>query len=169
MAAPKKRIKLEEMKTLMGLPFREAERDETGNAIMEPRKDSEGKTIMQVPRDAKTGNAIPNAIPEPVYQARTFVVKKPLPMLLKRLYLGIPREKLTRQHTIDGARLFQNLADSEDGFVVLDEDIHDKVKEWLRDEDIGLEVFGTELNVVERAMDNLYDREGEPKKKPAEA
>jgi len=166
MAAPKKRIKLEEMKTLMDLTFREAVRDETGNAIMEPRKDSEGKTIMQVPRDAKTGNAIPNAMPEPVYQARTIPIKRPLPMLLKRLYLQIPREKLTRQYTIDGTRLFQNIADSEDGFLVLDEDVYDTVKEWMKNEDIGLEVFGTELHLIEQAMDNLYNREGEPKLKP---
>jgi len=166
MAASKKRIRLEEMKTLMDLTFREAVRDETGNAIMEPRKDSEGKTIMQVPRDAKTGNAIPNAMPEPVYQARTIAIKKPLPMLLKRLYLQIPREKLTRQDTIYGARLFGNIADSAEGFIELDEDIHDWVKEKLKDEDVGLEVFGTELSIIEQAVDNferLHEKKAEEK------
>lgn len=168
MAAPKKRIKLEEMKTLLGVHFREAERDDTGNTILETRKDAEGKVITQIPRDAKTGNAIPNAMPEPVYVARTHAVKQPLPMLLKRLYLNIPRDKLTRQDTIYGTRLFQEVEDSEDGFVVIGEDTYDWVKEKLKDEDIGLEIFGTDLHVVEQALENLYNREGEPKAKPKE-
>lgn len=169
MAAEKKYIKLEEMKTLMGFHFREADRDNTGNPIMEARKDADGKVITQVPRDAKTGNAIPNALPETVFIARSHEVKKPLPMLLKRLYLNIPRDKLTRQMTIDGARLFQDIEDSPDGTLVLHDDIYDKVKEWLKDEDVGLEVFGTDLNVVEKAMDNLVNREGELKKKAEES
>lgn len=164
MGTPKKRIRLEEMKTLMGNSFREAERDEVGNAILEPRKDAEGKPIMQVPRDTKTGNAIPNAMPELVYQARTTVVKKPLPMLLKRLYLQIPRDRLTRQDTIYGTRMFQNITDSQDGYIELDDDIHDWVKEKLKDEKVGLEIFGTELNVIEKAVDN-FERLHEPQAK----
>lgn len=159
-----KKVKLEEMKSILGRPFRNVVRDDEGNAIMDIRKDAEGKPIKQVPRDAQ-GNAVPGAMPELVYQARTEVMgDNALLELLKTLFLNMETGgyKMTRQDIIYGTRMFQNIAASKDGILEMDEDIHDWVKKKLQDDSVGIKVFGVNLAIIEDAVDN-FERLHEPK------
>jgi hypothetical protein len=118
-------------------------------------KDSEGNAVMQVPRNNK-GEAIPNCHPEPVYKLRTKPLgKNALPELLKALYLNHPQDKMTRQDTIYGTRMFQSIAAATDGQLTLDDDVHDWIKKKLQDEAIGLKVFGIDLWCVEQAVDGF--------------
>lgn len=160
----KKRFKLKEIKDVQGRPFRIPIKDDEGNPILEPRKDSEGNKIMQIPRDAN-GQPVPNCQSEPVYRVKTRTLDKDaLPELLKGLYLTMPGDKLTRQDTITGTRMFANIADSKDGYLELDSDVHKWVREKLQDEAIGLKTFGLDLTVVEDAVDD-FERLHEPKEK----
>lgn len=160
--ADKKRFKLKEIKDVQGRPFRVPIRDDEGNPIMELRKDSEGNKLMQIPRDAK-GMPVPNCQPEPVYRVKTRVLEKDaLPELLKGIYLTLPADKLTRQDTITGTRMFSNIAEIKDGILELDADVHKWVREKLQDEAIGLKTFGVDLAIVEDAVDD-FERLHEPK------
>lgn len=164
-----KRIKLEKMNTIMGRPFRNAVRDDDGNAIMDIRRDSEKNPIKQVPRDSK-GEAISGAIPEIVYQARTEAMgKEALLELLKSLYLNLEAGgyKMTRLDTISGLKMFQNIWASKDGFLELDEDVHDWISKKLQDENIGVKIFGVNLAIIEDAVNN-FERLHEPKSKNKE-
>lgn len=146
-----------DMKDVTGREFRTPERDGEGNTIREPVLDSAGKQIMQIPRNAK-GEAIPNCQPEPVYRLRTKALgKDTFPEILKGLYLNIPPDKLTRQDTIYGTRLFQAIAASKNGVLTIPDDVHGWIGEKLKDENIGLKIFGVDLYVVEQAADD-FDR-----------
>ena len=150
-------FKLQEIKDVQGREFKQPELDPNGNPIREPAKDSEGKPIMQVPRNAK-GEATPNCLPEPVYRVKTKSLgKDSFPEILKGLYLNIPMDKLTRQDTIYGTRLFQSIAEIKNGTLEIPDDVHDWIKDKLKDENIGIKVFGVDLYVVEQAVDN-FDR-----------
>ena len=159
----RKRIKLEELRTIGGFPFRDAELDATGNIIREVVKDADGNPVKQIPRNDR-GEPFSNVEPELLYQPKTKVLKlDALPSLLKRLYLNIPPNRCTRQDTIYGTRLFQNIAQSKDGYLELDDDVHKWVMKQLTDEGpdgkgidgVGLGIFGKNLQVVEQAVDNF--------------
>lgn len=146
---------LKELKDVQGRPFRAAERDAEGNVIRESVRDADGNPVMQVPRDRK-GDAIPNCHPEAVYKLRTKVLgKDALPELLKAFYLSIPPDKLTRQDTIYGTRMFQRITAVSDGVLTIDDDIHDWLKKKLQDEAVGLKIFGLDLWCVEQAVDDF--------------
>ncbi len=151
---------LVELKDVQGRPFRAAEKDSDGNVIRDPVKDAEGNPITQIPRDKK-GDAIPNCHPEPVYKLRTKALgKDALPELLKAFYLNIPPDKLTRQDTIYGTRMFQSIAAATDGVLTLDDDVHDWIKKKLQtgekaEENIGLRIFGIDLWCVEQALETF--------------
>jgi hypothetical protein len=161
----KKVFKLMEIRDVQGRIFRAPDRDPNGNVIREPVLDTAGKQMTQVPRNAN-GDPVPNCQPEPVYRLKTKELSKTeaLPEILKGLYLNIPPDKLTRQDTIYGTRMFQNFAAITDGVLEMDDDIHDWIKEKLKDEAIGLKVFGVDLYVVEQAVDN-FERKHEPSQK----
>lgn len=154
----KKVFKLTELVDVQGRPFRTAEKDTQGEVIRDPVKDSEGKVIMQIPRNAK-GEAIPNCQSEPVYKLRTKELgKDALPELLKAFYLNIPPDKLTRQDTIYGTRMFQSIAAATDGVLTLDDDVHDWINKKLKtgdkaEDNIGLRIFSIDLWVIEQALD----------------
>jgi hypothetical protein len=162
----KKVFKLETILDVQGRNFTGPERDKEGKVVREIARDAEGKPVMQVPRDQK-GNPIPGVEPEPVYQIKTKKLEKDsFPELLKGLYLNIPGDLLTRQDTIYGTRMFQNIAAMKDGVLELDDDIHDWIKEKLKDDKIGIKIFGVDLYVVENAVDNfLRPHEPQSKKK----
>lgn len=160
----KKVFKLETILDVQGRPFTGPERDKDGKIVREITRDAEGKPVMQIPRDANK-NPIPNVQPEPVYQIKTKNLgKDSFPELLKGLYLNIPGDLLTRQDTIYGTRMFQNIAGMKDGILELDDDIHDWIKEKLKDEKIGIKIFGVDLYIVENAVDN-FQRPHEPQGK----
>jgi len=157
MAGQVKVFKLKEILDVQGRGFKAPELDKEGIPIREPAKDSEGKQIMQVPRNAK-GEATPNCQPEPMYRIKMKTLgKDSFPEILKGLYLNIPPDKLTRQDTIYGTRLFQAIAAIKNGTLEIPEDVHGWIGEKLKDENIGLKVFGVDLYVVEQAVDN-FDR-----------
>ena len=148
-------FKLKEFKDVQGRAFRSPDHDAEGNVIREPVKDSEGKSVMQVPRNAK-GEPVANVQAEPVYKLKTKELgKDALPEILKGLYLNIPPDKLTRQDTIYGTRLFQAIAASKNGMLEIPDDVHTWIKEKLKDENVGIKVFGIDLYVVEQAVDDF--------------
>lgn len=158
-----KMIKLEEIKTLTGNYFREVETNDDGSPILDLRKDSEGNPVMQIPRDPETGAPVPSTQPEQVYMPRSKEVKEALPLLLKRLYLEMPLQKTTRQDTINGTLMFDQIAASPEGYLELSDEIYKWINTKLQDEGagkddkdkgIGLAIFGKNLQVVERALDN---------------
>ena len=170
----KKRFILKPMLDVRGRPFRIAETDDIGNPLLETRKDSDGKPIMQVPRN-EHGEPVANAQPETVHVVKTRVLEKDaLPELLKAVYLRIPGDKLTRQDTIYGTRLFQNINDAKDGVLELDDDVHDWIKKVLAREitadrgsekrELGLLIYGIDLYVIEQALEG-FERLHEPKAK----
>lgn len=159
-----KKIKLEEMSTILGRPFRNAVRDNDGNAIMDIRRDSEGNPVKQIPRDSK-GEAIYGTMPEIVYQTRTEPMgKEALLELLKSLFLNMEAGgyKMTRQDIIYGTRMFQNITASKNGILEMDEDIHDWLKKKLQDDNIGVKIFGVNLAIIEDAVNN-FEKLHEPK------
>lgn len=148
-------FQLKEIVDVQGRPFQGPARDNDGNVIREVVRDAEGKPVMQIPRDAK-GQPIPNCQPEPVYRVKTQSLgKDSLPEILKGLYLNIPRDKLTRQDTIYGTRMFQSIAASQNGTLEIPDDVHDWVKEKLKDEEVGKVIFMHDLYVVEQAVDDF--------------
>lgn len=150
-------FKLKEMRDVQGREFRGPERDAEGNPVREMVKDADGKPLLQVPRDAR-GLPVPDAQPEPVYRIKTRVLgKDSLPEILKGLFLNIPSDRLTRQDTIYGTRLFQSLGACNNGTLEIEDDVHDWIKEKLKDENVGLKIFGVDLYVVEQALDD-YER-----------
>lgn len=169
MTGTKRRYKLEKLTTLMEASFREVETDAEGNPILDLRKDSDGNPIMQIPR-GENNEPMPNVQPDRVYTARSKVVEKALPLLLKRLYLEMPMQKTTRQDTINGTRMFAEIEASPKGELILSEDIVKWANEKLADEGkdgtpgIGLGIFGKNLQVIENAL-NSYDHSVEAKSK----
>ena len=158
-----KRIKLEEMKTVLGKTFLKAVRDDDGNPIMEVRRDAEGKPLTEVVRD-KEGNAVGI---QTAYRARTEPMDKALCELLKMFFLSIPADKFTRQDAIFGTKLVGNIDKSlQNGHNVLeiDEDVHDWIKRKLMDDKIGVPIFGVNLHIIEQALDN-FERLHEPAEK----
>ncbi len=166
-----KRIILADLKDITGKAFRDTVLNDAGNIVMEQRFDSQGKAIMAVPRNGD-GVAIPGVAPEPVYVPETTPMGKgTLGNLLKVLYLRKPQ--LTRQDTINGTTLFQNLAASEGNDILeLEESVYKWVKELLSnvhmekvkgddglitevEHGVGLDLFGTNLGVIEDALDNV--------------
>ena len=169
-----KRIKLEEMRSITGQPFRRAVERDDGTPLLEKRKDADGKDIMQVPRNSN-GEPMPNCYPEPVYQIRTEVIGKgeTLPEQLKTLFLRIPRDKLTRQDTIYGTKMFLSIDKIQNGYPELDDDVPKWLREKLQDKEtegkdgvitpgIGLSIFGVNRTIVEEALEN-YERPHEKK------
>lgn len=153
-------FKLAEMNDVQGRPYKGPDKDKEGNPIREPVLDADGKPVLQVPRNAK-GDPVPDCQPEPVYRLKTKELgKDSLPELLKGLYLNIPPDKLTRQDTIYGTRLFQAIAVSKNGILEIPDDVHDWIKDKLKDEHIGIKIFGVDLYVIEQAVDN-FEREHE--------
>lgn len=175
-----KRIKLMEIKAVDGTPFKDQVLGEDSLPVMDIRKDSNGNTILAVPRDSR-GEPYKGVEPEPVYAPRTkpFEAKECLPMLLKRFFFNIPNAKLTRQDSIYGQKMFGNIDAIKDGFIEIDDDVH----KWIRDklqmtmknadgdeQELGILIFGVNLAVVETALDQFErPHEGAEKKNKAEA
>ena len=173
-----KRIILTDLKDINGRAFRDAEIDAEGRPILELRKDSEGKPLLAVPRDER-GVPKPGVLPEPIYQNKTKELgKDALPTLLKTLYLRKPQ--LTRNDTIQGTSLFQNITSGRNGVLELDDGVYQWIKDLLtktqnvkeKDKDdniievehgVGLDIFGVNLGIVETALDN-FERLHESKK-----
>lgn len=151
-----KKIVLRDMLDVRGRPFKKVAVNANGEPKTKVRNDMNGKAIMQVPRN-EHGEPVAGCMPEPVYDLETEALTKAkaLPELLKLLYLTIPVAKLTRQDTIYGARMFQNINDIKNGTLELDDDIHKWVREKLQDEEIGLKIFGVDLYIIEQAVDDF--------------
>lgn len=169
-----KRIKLQEITAVDGSKFKDTVLDKEGVPVMVLRKDSNGTTVMQVPRDG-SGAPYRDVSPEPVYVAETkdFKAEECLPMLLKRFFFNIPREKLTRQDTIYGHKMFQNIDSIKDGHIELDDDVHKWIRDKLQEkskntdggeQELGVLIFSFNLAVVEEALDQ-FERAKEPKDK----
>jgi len=182
-----KKILLTPMKSITGQPFRKVVEDSNGNPVLELRKDSQGNPVLQVPRDEE-GKPRPNVMPEPVYIAKTEVLDEHEALIaqLKRLYLNIPREKFTRNDTILGSAMIQDMEASKDGVLVLGEGVYKWLKGMLStvwtvkekrkgekdgevievEHGIGLDIFGVNLSIIEDAFDNVEKPIESKKKEP---
>jgi hypothetical protein len=151
----KKVFNLHQLKDVQGRDFKGPVRDEEGNMVREKVLDDEGKPIMQIPRNPQ-GSPIPGCQPEQVYRFKSQALGVDcLPEMLKSLFLNIPADKLTRQDTIYGTRMFQNIRDITNGTLEIDDDVHDWIKEKLKDQNVGIKIFGVDLYVLEQAIDDF--------------
>lgn len=160
-----KRIKLEELKDIMGRPMRTVVRDDEGNAIREPVLDTRGEQVVDVIRD-KDGN---NIGLQSAFRLKTKVMSKQeaLPEMLMNFYMGIPADHFTRRDALFGNKLAKNIdvcKRSKNGYLELDEDVHDWLKEKMKDEKVGVRVLGTNLAIIEEALDD-FERLHEPAEK----
>jgi hypothetical protein len=140
-----KRIKVRTVYNLDEIPIKIPEFDSEGQLILvdDPtRKDSEGNPI-KVP---KTRHA--NTID-----------------LLEVLIRQFPRERLTMENITHATRLKSQIIESKkrnDGILVIEEAEHDWVKKMLRDEKVGVEIFGINLMKVIEAVED-FERPHESK------
>lgn len=148
-----RKIKLTELRTLDGKLFKVGVEDENGLPVLTERKDKEGKIIMN--------NREPVYIPE----TRELKGDECLPELLKIMFKRI--EHPTKQDIIYGTRMYDNIAKSPNGYLVLDDDVHKWIvttcnktyKVKSRDEEVaqefGATVWGINYIIIENVLDSF--------------
>jgi len=137
-----KRIRIKQINNLDELPLRVPEFDAEGQLILEEKEDNSGNTV-KVPK---------------THPADTIDI-------LDVLIRNFPRERLTLENITHATRLKSQLIESRksgNGILTLEEAEHDWVKKMLRDEAVGVQIFGLNLMKVIEAVED-FERPHEPK------
>ena len=137
-----KRIKLEEITGLTGVPFIIPMFDETDKPItkMVPVFDTDGKVVRQSE------------------EYDVLMTKNLLDILAHFILRGIPAKSYTKKDAIHVGNIYRSIAEArKDTTEVLElgEDDHDWLKNKLNDEAIGVKMFMRNIPIVLDAVDNI--------------
>jgi hypothetical protein len=82
--------------------------------------------------------------------------------VLRILIRAFPRDKMTFANIAEGVRLMHQLDEADNSTLIMDESTHDWIKKMLRDDGVGVKIFGFNLFSILDALDD-FERKHEAK------